>query len=44
MCIRDSIGRGEGVDSNDLGALMTEHLTECQTTDATEAVDSNRCV
>ena len=39
--VSEHIGRGEVVDSNDLGALMTEHLTECQTTDATEAVDSN---
>ena len=36
--VSEHIGRGEVVDSDDLGALMTEHLTESQTTDATEAV------
>jgi len=39
--VSEHIGRGEVVDSDDLGALMTEHLTEGQTTDATEAVNSN---
>ena len=39
--VSEHIGRGEVVDSDDLGALMTEHLTESQTTDATEAVNSN---
>ena len=39
--VSEHIGRGEVVDGNDLGALVTEHLTEGQTTDATEAVDSN---
>ena len=32
--VSEHIGRGEVVDSDDLGALMTEHLTESQTTDA----------
>ena len=39
--IREHVGRGEVVDGDDLGALVTEHLAEGQTADATEAVDSN---
>ena len=35
------LGGGEVVDSDDLGALMTKHLTEGQAADATKAVDSN---
>ncbi len=32
---------GQIVDCDDLRALVTEHLAECQTTDTTKAVDSN---
>ena len=39
--VGEHLGGGEVVDSDDLGALMTEHLTESQATDATKAVDSN---
>jgi hypothetical protein len=39
--VSEHVGRGEVVDGNDLGTLVTEHLTESQTTDTTEAVDSN---
>ena len=39
--VREHVGRGEVVDGNDLGALVTEHLTESQTADATKAVNSN---
>ena len=39
--VSEHLRRGEVVDGDDLGALVTEHLTEGQTTDATEAVDSN---
>ena len=39
--VREHVGGGEVVDGDDLGALVTEHLTERQTADATKAVDSN---
>ncbi len=39
--VSEHLGGGEVVDGDDLGALVTEHLTESQTTDATKAVDSN---
>ena len=39
--VREHLGGGEVVDGDDVGALMREHLTERQTTDAAEAVNSN---
>ena len=39
--VGEHLGRGKIVDGDDLGALVTEHLTERQATDATEAVDCN---
>ena len=39
--VSEHIGRGEVVDSDDLGALMTEHLTESQTANTTKTIDSN---
>ena len=39
--VREHLRIGEVVDGDDLVAVRREHLTECQTTDPTEAVDSN---
>ena len=35
------MGRGQVIDSDNLEALSAEHLTECQTADTTETVNSN---
>ncbi len=38
--VREHLGGGEVVNSDDLGALVTEHLTERQAADSTKAVNS----
>ena len=39
--VSQHLGRGQVVDGDDLEALSTEHLTESQTADTTETIDSN---
>ena len=38
--VREHLGAGKVVDSNDFVSFSTEHLAECKTTDTSESVDS----
>ena len=39
--VSQHLGAGQVVDSDDLEALSTEHLTESQTADTAKTIDSN---